>query len=175
MRSSGNSSVPPVPIPEPKPNPHRDLARELVQEPSAEAEARMAAAVAEVHEIIAALHSLAARVERLRASGRQHQRAPSLDIPQDIPKWRPGNSLNMPGNLGGEYFETSGEAHFWGELDLQDVREDVAESAATLTRYLKDADPYNAIGRAEELLARLPAAMLDALRARLAKLARARK
>jgi hypothetical protein len=142
-----------------------------VQDLTAEAETRTAAATAEVLEIVAALSSLAARVEHLRASGRRHELAPSRDLPQDIPNWKPGESFNMPNHLGGEFFETNPEAFFWGELDLQGLREELAAAAAMLARDLGNADPSNAAGRAEELLARLPLPMLDALRTRLAELA----
>ncbi|HEX5760818.1 MAG TPA: hypothetical protein VF121_16635 [Thermoanaerobaculia bacterium] len=144
-----------------------------MQAPTPEAKARIAVATAEVHEILAALNSLAARVERFRASGLVHRRIPDRDLPQDIPLCKPGDSFSMPGDLGGEYFETDPEAHFWGELPLPETREALAGAAASLARDLGDADPYNAVKRAEELLARLPASMLDALRARLAELQKA--
>lgn len=159
-------------VPDPKPRPHYDLARQLVGELTAEGAARIAAATAEIHDLMAALNSLAARVERLRSSGWHRERAPTRDIPQDIPQWMPGDSFSLPGGLGGEFFETDPEAFFWGQLDLQGVREGLAEAAATLASDLKDADtPYNAWKRAEELLAHLPAPMFDALRTRAAKLA----
>jgi hypothetical protein len=170
MPGRDDATVPPLYIPDPKPNPIRDLALQLVQEPTPEAEARIAEARAEVHDLIAALNTLAARVERLAARVRQHRSPTNLDIPQDIPAWKPGDSLSMPGDRGGEYFETSPEAFFGGVLGLQEAREELTGIAATLARDLGEADPYNAIGRAEELLARLPDAMLDALRARLAEL-----
>lgn len=155
-----------------QPDTHFGLARQLVQEVTPEAEARIAAATAEVLDILAALSGLAARVERLRASGRQHQHAPTRDIPEDITKWKPGDSFSMPGDLGGEFFETSQEAFFWGQLDLLGLREDLAAAVASLGRDLGDAAAtFNAWTRAEELLARLPGPMLDALRSRLAELA----
>jgi hypothetical protein len=122
---------------------------------------------------MAALGNLAARVERLRARGRQHERVPGRDIPQDIPLWNPGDSLNMPVNLGGEFFETSPEAFFWGELDLEGLRDDLTDAALALGRDLRESDVFNLWKRAEELLKRLPQPMLDALRARLAELAAA--
>ena len=158
-------------IPEPKPRPHYDLARQLVGELTAEGAARIAAATAEIHDLMAALNSLAARVERLRSSWQRRERT-SRDIPRDIPKWQPGDAFSLPGELGGEYFETDPEAFFWGQLDLQGVREGLAEAAATLASDLKDADtPFNAWKRAEELLGHLPAPMFKAVRARAAKLA----
>jgi hypothetical protein len=153
-------------VPDPKPRPHYDLARLLIGELTPEGAARIAEATAEIHDLIAALNTLAARVERLRSSGQRRERA-SLDLPQDIRKWQPGDSLNMPGELGGEFFETDPEVFFWNELDLQGVREGLAEAAATLASDLADADtPYRAWTRAEELLAHLPPPILDALRAR---------
>ncbi|HVF59554.1 MAG TPA: hypothetical protein VNJ70_07070 [Thermoanaerobaculia bacterium] len=174
MPDRRKSTVPPIPIPERKPTPYRDLAQQLVQELTPEGERRISEARAEVHGILSALHIVTASVERLAARGKERERAPSLDIPQDIPKWRPGDSLNMPANLGGEYLETSPEAFFWCYLGLSDVREELEQIAAHLTGYLEDADPYNAVTRAEEVLPRLPEAMLKALRVRLAKL-KARK
>ena len=159
-------------VPDPKPRPHYDLARQLVGELTAEGAARIAEATAEIHDLMAALNTLAARVERLRSSGRHQERAPTRDIPQDIPKWQPGDSFSLPGALGGEYFETDPEAFFWGQLDLQGVRERLADAAATLASDLQDADtPFNAWKRAEELLGHLPAPMFKAVRTRAAKLA----
>ncbi len=158
-------------IPDREPNPHAELARQLVQGVTPEVEWRLSIATADILDLIAALGSLAARVERLRAGGRQFKHAPSRDIPKDIPQWEPGNSMNMPGDLGGEFFETSPEAFFWGEVDLEGLRDDLTDAALTLGRDLRDTDVFNLWKRAEELLKRLPAPMLDALRARLAELA----
>ncbi len=158
-------------IPDPKPRPHYDLARQLVGELTAEGAARIAEATAEVHDLIAVLNTLAARVERLRSSGQRRERV-TRDMPQDIPKWMPGDGFSLPGGLGGEFFETDPEAFFWGQLDLQGLRERLADAAATLARDLRDADtPFNAWKRAEELLGHLPAPMFKAVRARAAKLA----
>lgn len=151
------------------PNPHDDLARQLVQALTPEAEARIATATAEVHDLLAALNTVAARVERLRA---QAPKPPTArDLPQDIPQWTPGDGCNLPPELGGGFFETDPAAHFWEELSLAAVHEELAELAAHLARDLEAADPCNVVSQARELLSLLPLPMLDAFRARLAELA----
>lgn len=151
------------------PNPHDELARRLVQPLTPEAEARIATATAEMHDVVAALNTAAARLERLRAQ--RPQLPPSRNLPQDIPQWTPGDGCNLPPECGGEFFETDPVAHFWEELSLAGVHEDLAELAANLARDLEAADPHNAVTRAGELLSPLPLPMLDAFRARLAELA----
>jgi hypothetical protein len=77
----------------------------------------------------------------------------------------------MPANLGGEFFETSPEAFFWGQVDLQELREELVDAAMALGRDLQETGAFHLWQRVEELLKRLPVPMLDALAVRLAELA----
>ncbi|MGH6692485.1 MAG: hypothetical protein ACREF4_17595 [Gammaproteobacteria bacterium] len=149
----------------------RELARRLVMNPSPAGRERMSAAAVEVHEIAAALHALAARVERLARSALSFDR-PGRHLPDGLVDWLPGDSFDLPAEYGGGFVESDPEAFFWGELDLSGLREELSAAAEKLARDLNGAGLLGTIEHAQDQLERLPLALLDAVEARLAEVYR---